>query len=287
MDISKVRLGEMMERFKSYYRKLNEVSNYKGLLGRIVYDFEQHIDEIYPNGYYKIDLSNEHDKRLKDITVILHNTFKYSFSNLLDMNHKGHFVIAISTDVADSKMMIIEDFVHELTHVFQKLSGFLNYEHGIKSGYESSEIHSTYETEQEAELVSLIILLQMSSMTKYGSDAKDTAFLKILNNTEYFMRFSLRYILKHMAKLNIDPNLFLDFRKTLNDKSIAYLNSLPNLKRRYKVEMQDMIDYPNIIRLLKNWNYTTNELEKSFEIARKFIEKFYKNKTGTINKISK
>ena len=268
-----------MERFKSYYRKLNEVSNYKGLLNRIVDDFEQHLDDIYPNGFYKIDLSKEHDKRLKDITVILSKEIKFSFSNLLNMDHEGHFVLAISTDIADSKTKTVADFAHELTHVFQKLSGFLDYEHDKKSGYESSEIHSTYETEQEAELVSLIVLLQMSTMPEYGKDAIDTAYFEILNHTAYFLRFSLKYILKQMAKLNIDPNLLLNFRKTLNDDSIAYLNKLPKLKRRHKVEMQDMIDYPNIIKILKNWNYNTAELEQSFETARKFIETFYKTRS--------
>ena len=68
-----------MIRFKTYYNKLNEVSNYNGILMKVIDDFKKNVRNIYPNGTYKIDFTDKNYPGLKDITVILNNELEESY----------------------------------------------------------------------------------------------------------------------------------------------------------------------------------------------------------------
>ena len=257
-----------MERFKTYYKKLNEVSNYNGILSIVIDDFKKHVKDIFPNGTYKIDFTKYNYPELKDITVVLNNKLDGSYIKI--KHDDGHFFIYLATQV-NNIASIVGSLAHELTHVSQMLSGFFNYEYGKKSNY-GMDTHSTYEFEHEAALVAVLVMIGLMNKDEYDKDKKLYAELNtvfsVTEYPEYFMKFPFKHIVKSMAKLGIDPRLFIPFRENIE---LAALRDLRELDDDSTVQaIEHIIEQAGkLIDLLKIWNYNPVKLEREYAKALK------------------
>lgn len=265
-----------MERFKTYYRKLNEVSNYNGLLQYVVDDFRKGIENIFPNGIYKVDLSYMNNPKLKDITIVLNDKLDTGSVNIdpknLNNYNDGHYTIYVATGHSNNYVAATGTVAHELTHISQQISGFLNYEHGKRNDYvQNAEVHSTFETEHDAALAELLILLQFAGMDKYGEwqkmDAETECIVQVTVHPDYYMRFPFRYMVKQMSKMNIDPKLFLKFRTGLATNMWNKLNKMKDKKS----DSKNLNDIGKVLKLLKIWNYDTAGLEEQYESIRHIV----------------